>query len=183
MPLPPCLSNPVASLQAPPGNPPPPQPPPALSLFGPIRVSPRHQRKILHSPIVWVGTGTLFRTATGPSVAASVTPSISPARIDSRESVDALVPQPAPETSGRIDSDSLRDENQTGSNPMKVNPNQSDQIKPQKIKNGPLASQFRVVREERFWYSRVSKVFQAYPSLFQANQAMPPRPGLSASRF
>ena len=35
---------------------------------------------------------------------------------------------------GRIDSDSLRDENRTESNPIKVNPGQSDPIKPQKIK-------------------------------------------------
>ena len=39
-----------------------------------------------------------------------------------------------PKPPGQIDSDSVRVENQTGSNPIKVNPSQSDQIKPQKDK-------------------------------------------------
>ena len=50
-----------------------------------------------------------------------------------------LAPRTDAETPGRIDSDSVRDENQTGSNPIKVNPSQSDRIKPQKIKKSAHA--------------------------------------------
>jgi len=70
---------------------------------------------------------------------ASATPPALAAPVDSRESVAAPAPRPDAETPARIDSDSVRDENQTGSNPIKVNPSQSDRIKPQKIKKSAHA--------------------------------------------
>ena len=66
---------------------------------------------------------------------ARATPPAPAAPADSRESVAATAPRPDAEIPGRIDSDSVREENQTGSNPMKANPSQCDRIKPKKIKN------------------------------------------------
>jgi len=62
----------------------------------------------------------------------------------SRAFVAATAPRPGAATPGRIDSDSLRDENQTGSNPIQVNPSRSNRIKPQIIKKSaqPLLSFF-----------------------------------------
>jgi len=71
-------------------------------------------------------------------LSACATPPVPAALVDSRASVAATAPQPDAKTPGRIDSDSLREENQTGSNPIKVSQNQSGRIKPQKIKNPPI---------------------------------------------
>ena len=76
----------------------------------------------------------------------SATPLAPAASVDFLASVCATAPRPDAATPGRIDSDSLRDENQTGSNPIKVNPSRSNRIKPQKIKNSvhplvPILSQ------------------------------------------
>ena len=68
-------------------------------------------------------------------LSARVTPPAPAVPVDSAESAPSAAYRPVAETPGRIDSDSVRDENQTGSNPVKVNPSQSDQIKPKKIKN------------------------------------------------
>ena len=72
----------------------------------------------------------------------SATPPARAVPVDSRESVSGPAPRPDAATPGWIDSDSLRDENQTGSNPIKATQGQSDRIKPQKIKIGPVASLF-----------------------------------------
>ncbi len=68
-------------------------------------------------------------------LSARVTPPASAAPVDFHGSVAATAPRPNAEIPGQIDSDSVREENQTGSNPVKANPSQSDRIKPQKIKN------------------------------------------------
>ena len=68
---------------------------------------------------------------------ACVTPPAPAAPVVSRAFVAATAPRPGAATPGRIDSDSLRDENQTGSNPIQVNPIQSNRIKPKKIKKSP----------------------------------------------
>ena len=65
-------------------------------------------------------------------LSASATPPAPVASADFRDSLAAPAPRPDAEPPGRIDSDSLRDENHTGSNPIKVNPNQCDRIKPKK---------------------------------------------------
>jgi hypothetical protein len=64
----------------------------------------------------------------------SSTPPAPASPADFRDSLAAPAPWPEAEPPGGIDSDSVREENQTGSNPIKVNPSQSDRIKPQKIK-------------------------------------------------
>ena len=69
----------------------------------------------------------------------SATPLAPAASVDFRGSVCATAPRSDAATPGRIDSDSVRDENQTGSNPFKVNPSRSNQIKPQKIKKSAHA--------------------------------------------
>ena len=63
---------------------------------------------------------------------ARATPPAPVAPADFRDSLAAPAPRPDAEPPGRIDSDSLRDENHTGSNPIKVNPSQCDRIKPKK---------------------------------------------------
>ena len=75
---------------------------------------------------------------------ACVTPPAPAAPVVSRAFVAATAPRPGAATPGRIDSDSLRDENQTGSNPIQVNPSRSNRIKPQIIKKSaqPLLSFF-----------------------------------------
>ena len=68
-------------------------------------------------------------------LSARVTPPAPAVSLVFRGSVSATAPRSDAATPGRIDSDSLRGENQTGSNPIKVNPSRSNRFKPQKIKN------------------------------------------------
>ena len=104
----------------------------------------------------------------------SATPLAPAASVDFLASVCATAPRPDAATPGRIDSDSLRDENQTGSNPFKVNPSRSNQIKPQKIKKSAHAP--RSISSQPLLPSRgnpdPSGVNQGKPDL----NATPPRP-------
>ena len=101
-------------------------------------------------------------------LSARVTPPASAAPVDFHGSVAATAPRPNAEIPGQIDSDSVREENQTGSNPVKANPSQSDRIKPQKIKKS--AHSLRLIAIQVFLPSRRN------PGLTRANQGKPSRP-------
>ena len=98
-------------------------------------------------------------------LSARATPPAPAAPADSRESVAATAPWPDAEAPGRIDSDSLRDENQTGSNPVKANQSRSNRIKPQKIKKS--------VHAPRSTSSQALLPSRRNPGQTRANQGKP----------